>query len=825
MYYKLLLALVFCWFQLQTFGQVSIKTPYKCAHYLKKLNPQQNHSKVTQSQKVDIIHYNLVLDMTTNAYLTASAEIALVIKEDIANVEFDLLALTVDSVKIDGVGKPFSHVGELLTINNGSSLMAGNSHDILIYYQGVPQQDASGFGGFSFQGNYRYNLGVGFDADPHSFGRAWFPCFDNFIEKSTFNFNVKCDSSLTALCNGKIQSFVNNGDGTSNWIWSMDDPISSYLASIAVGPYEFLNSSHAGIPIQLCAEAADTQNLKQSFVNLNDCIDAFTTAYGNHGFNKIGYHAVPFNGGAMEHATDIAYPRFAIDGTTASEALMAHELAHHWWGDLVTCETQEDMWINEGWASYGVFTFYEHTYGKQRYKDEVRASQFQVIRTSHIRDGGYLPVSGIGHANTYGSTVYDKGALIAHSMRGYMEDEAFFNCTAGFLDQYKYSHASSEDFKNYLSGCDMDMNPFFKDWVFQPGFAHFSLDSFQNLSYDSNGVAMDYAAVYLRQKLNNAPTLFSNVPLELTFFGDNRQKFTKRIFMKDACAVAYVKNIGFKPIYVAVDLDEKLADSGLAEYKEITSTGSYQFEESTLRLAVSSIADSALFRVINNIVPPDPFKQAQTGIHLADRYWTIEGIFNDDFKATATFEYNGTASLAIGHLDNDFISTNEGEIRLYYRRNAQQDWQWLTASQAIYNIGGLNDKRGSIVVPNVQKGEYVMGIFHPARVDTVKYILPTTCTELNERPKPNTIATTGDIVIGPNPLVGNQIVISLGDFADEVTGYEIFSENGSRVLTQNLEQGANTVIYAQIDDLAAGVYLIRFLTSGDNVTRKIVRIR
>jgi len=810
---------------MELFAQASIKTPYKCAHYLKKLNPVQNHSKVTQSKKVDITHYNLDLDLTAPSYLTASAEILVEIKETMANVEFDLLALTVDSVSVNGNTQTFSHVGELLTINNTAQFLAGNSYSIIVHYQGMPQQDVSGFGGFSFQGRYTYNLGVGFAADPHSFGRAWFPCFDNFIEKSTFNFNVKCDSSLTALCNGKIQSFVNNGDGTSNWRWSMADPISSYLASIAVGPYEFLNSTHAGIPIQLCAEAADTLKLKQSFVNLNSCIDAFTTAYGGHGFNKIGYHAVPFNGGAMEHATDIAYPRFALDGTTASEALMAHELAHHWWGNLVTCETAEDMWINEGWASYGVFTFFEHRYGKQRYKDDLRASQFEVIRTAHIRDGEYLAVSGIGHDNTYGATVYDKGALIAHSMRGYLGDEAFFNCTAGFLDEFKYSHASSEDFRDYLSGCDMDMTSFFNDWVFKPGFAHFSLDSFRNLSYDSSGVDVDYTAVYIRQKLNNVPTLYNNVPVELTFFGEENEQFTSRVLMKDACAVAYVDNIGFKPVYVAVDFEEKLADSGLAEYQYINNTGTYQFEESSLTLAVTNVSDTNLFRVISNIVQPDPLKQNQTGFHLADRYWTIEGMLNDDFTATATFNYNGSTTISVGYLDNDFISTSEDEIRIFHRNNTAEDWQMLTSAQAINNTGSTIDKIGSILVPNVQKGEYVMGIFHPGRADSIKYVLPTTCTELNDKPQFITVAAEGDIVVGPNPLAGNELVISLGAFKDEVTGYEIFSENGSKVLFQSISPGSNEVIYEQLNDLAAGVYLIRFFTKAENVTRKIVRIR
>ena len=121
-------------------------------------------------------------------------------------------------------------------------------------------------------------------------------------------------------------------------------PLPTYLVAVAIAPYEEVRMNVDGIPVLLTALAADTSNLRKSFENLPTCIRTFVSSYGEHTFDRIGFNTVPFNSGAMEHATNIAYPRYAIaNGDKTSETLFAHELAHHWWGNLVTCETAGDI--------------------------------------------------------------------------------------------------------------------------------------------------------------------------------------------------------------------------------------------------------------------------------------------------------------------------------------------------------------------------------------------------------------------------------------------------------------------------------------------------
>src|SRR5690606_32497625 len=152
-----------------------------------------------------------------------------------------------------------------------------------------------------------------------------------------------------------INESIISGD-TIMRTWQMDEEIPSYLAAVAVGPYSEVNWIYQGIqsqiPVQMAVRAVDSTNLKNSFIHLNDAMDAYESAYGPYLFNKVGYSVVPFSSGAMEHASLVAYPSNAVNGNTGSELLMAHELSHHWWGNLVTCDDQEDMWLNEGWASF-----------------------------------------------------------------------------------------------------------------------------------------------------------------------------------------------------------------------------------------------------------------------------------------------------------------------------------------------------------------------------------------------------------------------------------------------------------------------------------------
>ncbi|HXH17830.1 MAG TPA: M1 family aminopeptidase [Chitinophagales bacterium] len=681
-------------------------------------------------QAVDVQHYDISLDISNIASQSIRGCCTVQLKSQTNNLQqlsLDLLEMTVDSILIDDVTASFTYNDTLLRISLPQTLNQNDTEDIQICYHGQPVGDAT-WGGFYFTGNYAYNMGVGFTSNPHNLGKAWFPCADNFTDRATYDFHITTVSSHKAFCNGLLQGTTTNPNGTITWHWKMPQTIPTYLASVAVSAYTSLHDTFRSIsgdsvPVILAAQPADTGKLRSSFVHLPDAFAAFEQSYGQHRFVRVGYVLVPFSGGAMEHATNICYSRALITGGLEYETTMAHELSHHWWGNLVTCETAEDMWLNEGWAVYSENIFMEKVYGRASYKKSVRQNHKSVLQFTHIQDDGYRAVSGVPHDYTYGRTVYDKGADVAHTLRGYLGDSLFFACIQSYLDAFKFRHANSADFREHLSRCSgIDLNSFFDNWVFAPGFPHFSVDSF---FVTSNDGSYD-VTVFIRQRLKAAPEFFSSVPLELTFISENFDSAGRTILFSGRCGI-YHATLGFEPAFVAIDIDEKISDAITDKFYRMSNTGNFDFEEALLTMNVTQLPSQAFVRVEHNWIAPDPFKTNVPGLHISkERYWKVDGIIPGGFTANATISFDGTPSLSTGYLDNGLISNSEDSLVILYRPDVKTEWA-VHPSFTVNPQGSTANKRGRITIHNVAKGEYALGIWDHSRPVADSQVVSSPC--------------------------------------------------------------------------------------------------
>lgn len=668
----------------------------------------------SRSDTIDITHYNVDLDITdfVTKIIKGSCEISFKSKVNGVNeLPLDLLRLTVDSVKQNNSMLAFSYNDTLLRVAI-PTLNAGDSAKVRVYYRGVPQGDASGWGGFYFQGGYAFNLGVGFDADPHNYGRVWHPCFDNFVERATYRFAITTTGGKIAYCNGSLINDTTIGTLRTR-TWYMNDEIPTYLASVAVASYTQVTSAYNGIqrqiPVVLAALPGDTNNLKNSFINLHNAMSAFENAYGPYVWDRVGYCLVPFSSGAMEHASNIAYPRVAANGTLGYEAdLMAHELAHQWWGDQATCTTAEDMWLNEGWATYSQHIFTEAVYGRQAYKAAVRSNHEEVLHYTHLKEGGYRAVSGLPHQYTYSDHVYLKGADVAHTLRGYMGDSLFFKGIKAYMTNYKFRDAGSADFRNVLmDSTGINLTDFFNNWVFNPGFPHFSVDSFASVQ---NGASYD-VTVYVKQKLTGTTMLYSNVPLQLTFIDPLFNELIKHIIVNGITS-SYTFSLPFNPSYAGLNLDEKINDATAPEMKFIKAIGTVNFPNARMSLTVRNVTDSVFVKIDHNYTSPDPFKVNTGQFRLSpNRYWKVDGVFNAGFDASARLYYDGRniQSGGNGSLDNQLITTSEDSLVLLYRKDASDDWE-MFPHYTKNVLTNLNDKYGFVTVDTLKKGEYVFGM-------------------------------------------------------------------------------------------------------------------
>jgi len=753
----------------------------------------------SRSDTINIEHYQINLNITdfTNESVHGSCRITFTdLVGGTQDLFLDLLEMQVDSIVAVSGPLTYAYDDTLLQINLSNALTLGETSWVEVYYQGSPQGDASGWGGFYFQSGHAFNLGVGFAANPHNYGRVWFPCFDNFVERATFAFNITTSGGKMAACNGALISQDTLVGDTITWHWEMAEEIPSYLACVAVADYTVVNQVHAGInniiPIQLFARASDTTNLKNSFANLGAAIEAFETRYGPYQWNKVGYSLVPFNSGAMEHASNIAYPQFAANGTLNSETLMAHELGHMWWGNLVTCETAEDMWINEGMATYMEKLFLEHVYGWEASIEAVNSEHLNVLRYAHHLEDEFRAVSGIPHEYTYGDHVYDKGGLVAHTLRSYMGDQAFFSSMSDFLTNNAFTHVSSEDLRDQLStSSNIDLNDFFEDWVFNPGFPHFAVDSF----HVTQGTALMDVEVFVHQKLTGAPALYDNVPLELTFMSSDWILNTQQIIMSDEYD-SFTFSLPFAPAYTTLNINNRISHAISDNQVTIKAPGAFNMTRALMEVDVHEVADSAFLRIEHNWTWPDPIKDVSK-LKMAlspNRYWRVDGIFPAGLEMGATLFYDGKESSGNGgFLDNDLITDIEDSLHLLYREDPSKDWRVFE----YYSINDLNnstDKFGVVTIDSLFKGEYVL-----ANQDQSVGL--------------QQLKSSGEVIkVYPNPA-DDRIVFDYSDLDQQPTQLLIYNVQGQLIRQQNLV-GSNNRFEMSTDGMSEGsyVYLLKHST-------------
>ncbi|MFA5972090.1 MAG: M1 family metallopeptidase [Lentimicrobiaceae bacterium] len=664
---------------------------------------KENTKNVLYSDTLEALHYSIHLtdinqtDKTINGY----TEVKLVSKINALHiVKLELASLLVDSVFIEDIKTlAFSHVGNRISIKLATPLNRGDSIQTTIYYHGQPYVDPSGWGGFHFSGNYALNLGVGFVSIPHNLGKAWFPCIDDFHDRALYDVFLTVTNDKKAISGGRLVEVIANGNTTSTWHWKTFYTLPTYLISATTGKYELINDMYSGqrqqIPVTYFCRPSDTAKVAGTFVNIKHILRVFEDHFGPYPFERVGYAATPGRLGAMEHASNISYPFSGWTGSTDNEWWYAHELSHMWFGDEVTCASAGDMWLNEGWAVWCESFYREGIYSKQAYKDNIRSKLKEVLQSAYLADGGYFALYGIPQKLTYGSTVYQKGGQVVHTLRGYMGDSLFFGGVKAYLHHYAYNYASTFDLLNFLSTYSgIDLKPFFDAWVFSPGFPHFSIDSTVTVQ---SGKGFD-VSVFVRQKLRGT-TQFANANhLEITFIDANWQKITDTIVFSGSSG-SKTFHLPFSPIEVMADLEEKISDATTDEYKSIKNTGDYEYQQTFCNIMVENIADSAMIRITHNWVAPDSMSVSQPALRISDsHYWTVEGIFPSGFKAKGAFKYKNAINL-----DKSLFSDSGDSLVLLFREGAGFPWRRTAFTRQGYK------NEGTITVDTLQRGEYAFG--------------------------------------------------------------------------------------------------------------------
>ncbi len=377
--------------------------------------------------------------------------------------------MTVDSVMSqEGLPLSYSHNNDILTVTLGSTVDTGQLFELEIFYHGFPINDALTFdthgGGYPIVSSLSEPSGA----------RQWWPCKDTPADKAdSARVAITVDDALTAVSNGLLDSVTDNGS-TKTYTWVEDYPITTYLISVAISNYshwtDYYVYSRGTMPIENYVYPEILAAAQEDLDITAAAIGAFAGMYGEYPFveEKYGHAIFPW-GGAMEHQTCTSYGRVLIRGDHYYDWILVHELSHQWWGDWVTCETWDDVWLNEGFASYSEALWFESLGGSQEYHDYVDGYDYYGYFDGPI----YHPDA------TFNRTVYDKGALVLHMLRRVLAladgappntdfpAESLFDVLDSYGTDNSYGTATTAEFQSYCEakyGSSMDW--FFQEWIY-----------------------------------------------------------------------------------------------------------------------------------------------------------------------------------------------------------------------------------------------------------------------------------------------------------------------------------------------------------------------
>ena len=745
-------------------------------------------AKTNVGENIDVTHYEIHLNNIdfTNHTLQAQTVVTLTALNAVNSFELELKSLNVTSVtSSDANVSNFTQNDGVLTTSLTSPLAANTSASFTISYGGSTFNES--WGGIMWSGNYVCNMGVGFESIPHNLGKCWFPCVDNFTDKATYDVFVTVPTATTAVCGGNLVNDTNNGDGTHTVHYNVPQEIATYHISFAIGDYvewtDTYNGIERDIPITVYVKPSQINNVPGTFVHVKDIASFYENNFGAYPFNRIGY--VVTSVGCMEHVDNIGITSGVVTGNTTQEEYVAHELSHMYFGNLVTCATAEEMWLNEGFAQFcGVF-YRSEIYGEDDFQ-QAMSSKTNNITNWCKSENNWIPLNNVPQTMTYdNSAVYNRGAVVVNTMMNYLGRETFLSGLRSYLASHSYSAASSEQLRDALTAATgIDMNGFFDTYVFTAGMPHYGVDL---LNVTPNGNQYD-ATVKMTYQHYGPEHVGQNNRVEVTFV-DNAGNLQTELVNWDGEEATRTVTLNISPVAAFADYYNHFLDAKFDNNMTATAPATLGINQQ-LSIVVSSVNDSVMLRGEEHYVAPDNDHNIPGTTLSTKHYWNVLRLDFGESEVSGKFTFSNNANM-----DGDIIHSENDSAVLLYRANINEAWHSIPYTQQ------GNWKIGIMTVNDLQSGQYTIAAIDKTQLG------------LNE-----SIIDTKKMILAPNPTE-NFVKISTK------------SGNSEIVIINNLGQTINSFpiseneITVSVEDFPAGVYYVNLLDEKKNIisTEKLVK--
>jgi aminopeptidase N len=503
----------------------------------------------------DVINYELNLDLyncLVSPYLKSFSGFEIMtfeVDSTLNSIQMNAVnaSLTIDSVSLAGIG--FTHTNNILTVNLDQTYNPGAVVNVKIYYRHNNIAD----GAFYVSNGFLFT-----DCEPEG-ARKWYPCWDKPSDKASSDITAKVPSTVKLGSNGVLADSIVNGD-TLYYHWVSLNPVATYLRvltakvnyNLDIIYWHKISNPNDSIPIRFYYNSGENPSNIENIIR--DMTTTYSELFGEHPFEKNGFATLnnQFVWGGMENQT-----LTSLCTNCWSQNLVSHEYAHQWFGDMITCATWADIWLNEGFATYCEALWYEHTSGYSAYKSDINSDASYYLSANPgwpIYNPEWITIT--PDVNTLFNTAitYDKGACVHHMLRYVMGDSLYFAGMKYYATDpnLKYKSAVTTDFRDDMSAIyGQDLTWFFDEWVLQPNHPIYA-NKYWIADQGSGQWQVGFVA---DQTQSNTP--FHKMPIEIKVHFNSGADSTMRV-MNDVNNQIFTFNFNRQPLNVYFDPDNNI---------------------------------------------------------------------------------------------------------------------------------------------------------------------------------------------------------------------------------------------------------------------------
>jgi aminopeptidase N len=433
-------------------------------------------SALSPGATLNVQHYKLQIALTPEpANLTGRVTI---VAETISATSTILVAaysnLLIDAVTIDGQARQFQRNSDTFSVSFATPLPAGQIVTLEVSYHGAPSTAGALNAGMQVSKRQAGDFTVMSTLSEPYGGPSWWPSIDDPNDKATVEIEATVPDSYLVAANGTLVKVEARTNQLKTFFYREDYLIAPYLVSLAATNYTKFDDEYTALdgvtkmPLVFYAYPEHLEKARQKFAVTRRALEIYAPLFGEYPFLNEKYGMAEFQwSSSMEHQTMTSLSERVVTSESTGYGTIVHELAHQWWGDYVTMSSWQDIWLNEGFATYSEVLFYERFYNLTA--GDLMSNSYDDKQVFGRMGGTVTAENAVNPFDDTGA-IYTKGAWVLHMLRHLLGDEKFFAALKQYAASHAFSNASTRDFQAVCESQYGDaLDWFFEQWVYAPG--------------------------------------------------------------------------------------------------------------------------------------------------------------------------------------------------------------------------------------------------------------------------------------------------------------------------------------------------------------------